>query len=468
MIDIANILLDEDGCIRSWNARAQRMFGHAGNEILGQPVSRLYADLDEELLQRMIGEARSAGGNDWRSACQRKEGFRFASHSLITPLGDAAQPGGHSLVVREIEEPQGGAGRGAGTAAQLEAIFRSAMDAIVTVDESQTVVMFNAAAERIFGCPATEVIGAPLERFIPERFRATHRSHIEQFGRTGTTTRMMSGAVLYGLRASGEEFPLDASISQVTVAGERLYTVILRDVSERERAQEALEDSYREFRELAGMMNEAREAERTRIARELHDELAQLLTALKMDVSWLTARLPADQQSLAARGEKMKTLVDATVASVRRISTDLRPVMLDDLGLLPSIEHLLHSLSERAGVVVSLDAPAGGCEFPEPLATSIYRMVQEALTNVARHARATEVRMVCGVENGILRLRVADNGVGLPATPPARRSFGLMGIRERAQTLGGAARIESPATGGTVVEITIPMAPFAGGEAELT
>src|SRR4029077_12877591 len=153
----------------------------------------------------------------------------------------------------------------------------------------------------------------------------------------------------------GEEFPIDASISQVRIGDRKLYTVILRDVSERRRAEEALERSYGELRELSRIMNEVREAERTRVARELHDELAQWLTALKMDVAWLAARLPAGQHSLIERTERMKGVVDTTVASIRRIAADLRPMMLDDLGLAPSIENLLSSLAERANIAVRLD-----------------------------------------------------------------------------------------------------------------
>ena len=344
-------------------------------------------------------------------------------------------------------------------------VLRSAMDAIITVDESETVILFNAAAELIFGWPAATAIGGPLERFIPERFRAAHHVHIRRFGETGTTTRLMGPRqTLFGLRASGEEFPIDASISQVTMDGRKLYTVILRDVSRRKAAEEALQRSHEELREMSAVMNEVREAERTRIARELHDELAQWLTAVKMDVAWLAARLPQGEPQLLQRTENMRLLVDTTVAAVRRIAADLRPVMLDDLGMVPAIEHLLHTFSERSGLSVSLDAPADGVPFGDPLATGVYRMVQEALTNVARHAQASKVGVTVKVNGGMLLVDVQDNGRGLGAAPHGK-SFGLLGIRERAQTLGGSARIYSPETGGTIVEISIPVARYRAEDA---
>jgi signal transduction histidine kinase len=270
--------------------------------------------------------------------------------------------------------------------------------------------------------------------------------------------------VLEGVRANGEVFPIDASISNVTVGGRKFYTVILRDITARQQAAEALKRSNRELREIYEQMHEVREAERTRIARELHDELAQWLTALKMDASWIASRLPADQAPLVAKAQRMKGVVDNTVAAVRRIAADLRPVMLDDLGLIPAIESLLYDLSERTGIVVGLRGDKDGVDLKEPLATAVYRMIQEALTNVARHAAATSVDVEV-MKTESLYIKVQDNGRGLHPDPN-HKSYGLLGIRERARTLGGDARIYSPPGGGTIVEIEIPLQVHAASGAE--
>lgn len=382
---------------------------------------------------------------------------RDANGRALRVLGTITDITGHRQAQQQLHESE----------ARLNAIIGSAMDAIITVDRRQNIVLFNAAAEKIFRCPAHEAIGRPLDRFIPERFRAAHRAHIERFGATGVTMRRMGAELaLYGLRMDGEEFPIDASISQIEVGGEKYLTVILRDITERQRAREALERSHRELRELYAAMHEVREAERTRIARELHDELAQWLTALKMDVSWIASRLPADQARLREKTEKMKGVVDATVAAVRRIAADLRPAMIDDLGLIPAIEHLLHEFSQRSGIVVSFDTAVDGTDFRDPLATAVYRMVQEALTNVARHAAATRVEVRIACEDEKLTVRVRDNGRGIdPAMPRKEKSFGLLGIHERARTLGGEARFYRAAEGGTVVEIVISLHAHRHGEA---
>jgi PAS domain S-box-containing protein len=340
----------------------------------------------------------------------------------------------------------------------LLGIIQSAMDAIITIDAGQRIMLFNAAAEKIFGCPAQEAIGASIDRFIPARFRDAHRQHVEQFGQAGTTVRRMGGnLVLSGLRADGKEFPIEASISYADAEGSRLYTVILRDVTERQRAASELAQSHVRLRDLYEQMHEVREAERTRIARELHDELAQWLTALKMDAAAVSGRLAAEDP-LKPRVERMKKVVDTTVASVRRIAADLRPVMLDDLGVGAAIESLLHDLRDRTGLAVMLQNETGDLMLEEPHATAVYRMVQEALTNVVRHAAATRMEVRISASDGRLNVRVCDDGRGIaPNALSATKSFGVLGIRERARTLGGESTIYSPPEGGTIVEIALPL-----------
>ena len=168
--------------------------------------------------------------------------------------------------------------------ARLRGILESAMDAIITVDEAQRVVLFNAAAEHVFGWKRADAMGASLSEFIPQRFRGTHGQHVASFGATGTSARRMGHArVVAGLRRNGEEFPIEASISQVVEDGHHLFTVVVRDVTERIRGEEALRRSREELNEFTKAANAVREQEKSRIARELHDELGQSLSALKMD-----------------------------------------------------------------------------------------------------------------------------------------------------------------------------------------
>ncbi|AIP33231.1 response regulator [Paraburkholderia xenovorans LB400] len=343
--------------------------------------------------------------------------------------------------------------------ARMMAIIRSSMEAIITIDEQQRIVIFNPMAEQVFGCSAMDAIGAPLARFIPDRFRAAHAQHVAQFGVTGVSDRQMGKQrVLAGLRANGEEFPLEASISQIRDGNIRLYTVMLRDITERVKAERAQRQAREELRELSANLQNIREDEKTRIARELHDDLGQQLTALKMDISSVEQALDgAASGPVREQLQGMRRLIDVTVASVRRIAADLRPVMLDDLGLIPAIEWLATDFTNRYGIDVERDIETGDARFSPAGATALFRIVQEALTNVARHADATLVTLSLRAGDQTFVLRIADNGQGVHrAAEPGTKSFGLLGVRERAHMLGGAVDIHTAHGQGFALTVTIP------------
>jgi len=335
--------------------------------------------------------------------------------------------------------------------ALLAGVLDSAMDAIVTVDEAQRIVLYNQAAEKIFGWPSEQALGQSLQQLMPERYRAGHDAHIRHFSATGTTSRRMGdGTVLYGLRANGEEFPMEASISQLDTGEGRLFTVILRDITERMRAQEELSI-------FAAEAHAIREGEKSRVARELHDELAQSLTALKMDTIWLRDNARAQPEAAVSKLSAMVGMLDTTVAATRRIAADLRPLLLDDLGLAPAIEWLANSFTQRTGVACEVDVDEE-LELQEPYATAVFRIVQESLANVAKHAQASEVSVLVARTPRAVVLEVSDNGRGFSTDAPRKRhSLGLMGLRERAQLLKGTASIESEPGKGTRVQVRIPV-----------
>jgi len=378
-------------------------------------------------------------------------------------LGGAVAISALYLLYREMERRRGDAMRSgamlARSEARLHGIVDSAMDAIITVDESQHVVLFNQAAEAAFGVPRSEAIGAPLDRFIPQRFRGGHAEHVRRFGATGVTSRRMGGSrIVSGLRANGEEFPIDASISQTTESGRHFYTVILRDVTERVRAEKALERSRAEIRDLALAANTVREQEKSRIARELHDELGQALTALKFDVGWVRSQIAAPNSEMDAKLAGMQTVIDGTVAATRRISADLRPLMLDDLGLAAAAEWLVQNFTARTKIACSF-AMEGDLDLQDPYATALFRVLQESLTNVSRHAQAESVDVLIERRGAEAHLRVHDDGRGFAVDAPRRpNSFGLLGLRERATLLGGDVTIRSEPGRGTTVEMRLPLA----------
>jgi PAS domain S-box-containing protein len=366
-----------------------------------------------------------------------------------------------SVILRDITERVRAESLLARSEARLRGILDSAMDAIITVDESQHIVIFNSAAEAMFGCPKDEAVGAPLAWFIPERFRAVHGNHVRTFGQTRTASRRMSALrIVTGLRRNGEEFPIDASISQITERGSQFYTVILRDVTARVQAEIALRRSREELQQLGAIAHQAREQEKSRIARELHDELAQGLTALQMDVAWCKEKLPAGQDSMARKLQRMETLLDTTVSATRRIAADLRPLMLDDLGLVPAVEWLVENFTQRTGVPCELAVSTSDLHLHKLHAAAVFRIIQESLANVAKHARASRAEVAIEEGDGEVMISVRDDGLGFSIDDPRKPdSFGLVGLRERAYLLGGEATIISAPGQGTNVEVRLPLTP---------
>jgi PAS domain S-box-containing protein len=229
------------------------------------------------------------------------------------------------------------------------------------------------------------------------------------------------------------------------------------DITDRKRAEEQLKISEQRLHQLAGYLQTIREEERTRIAREIHDELGQAMTAMKMDLSWLTKRVPEEQAPIHERLKGMIELVSDTITTVRRLATQLRPGILDDLGLPAALEWQAHEFQTRTGIGCDFVAEADVSDLAPERATAIFRICQEALTNVARHAEATQVHIRLWEEQNQLRLEVQDNGRGISTSETAHlRSFGLLGMQERAFLLGGEFQLTGSPTHGTTVTARIP------------
>lgn len=233
---------------------------------------------------------------------------------------------------------------------------------------------------------------------------------------------------------------------------------IQRDVTDRHLAGEQIRASRQQLRALAARLQQVREEERTGIAREIHDELGQALTGLKLDIAWMKHRLPRDHE-LLAQCVSIIQRIDGTLSAVRRIATELRPSVLDQLGLAAAIEWQGQEFGARTGIEVTMDLCADGCTIPDDLGSSAFRIFQESLTNVARHARAKRVVVRLVQTADLLTLEVCDDGIGIP---PERLegtvSLGIIGMRERALACGGELSITGQPDLGTTVLLRVPLA----------
>ena len=232
---------------------------------------------------------------------------------------------------------------------------------------------------------------------------------------------------------------------------------ICLDVTSRQEAEEELKKSQERLRALSARIQSVREEERANISREIHDDLGQLLTGLKLDLAWLLRRLNPDQSEIKKKAQAMGQLIDQTVQTVRRISTELRPRILDDFGLAAALEWQAREFATRTGIACRFRSTVQKLDLKTDLSVAVFRIFQEALTNVARHARATRVGASLKEDSKGLVLTIRDNGRGISQEEIDRpRSLGLVGIRERALILGGTVAIQGKKGKGTSVILHLP------------
>jgi PAS domain S-box-containing protein len=334
-------------------------------------------------------------------------------------------------------------------------------------------LFWSAETFRIFGLePGLETLSHPLfhDMLQPADYSAAE-STIPPEDRSAVQESINRAvAEKIGFEVDHPVIRPDGSLRQIHAVGHPVFgesgevlefVGVLMDVTERRRAEESLRKSHGELRALSERLRTVREEERARIAREMHDEVGQALTALQMDVAWLEKKLPfsasLSRVKLLAKLRSMAELIDATTASVQRIATDLRPGVLDELGLPAAIEWYVREFERRAGIACRIRSNLDGAALDPERATAVFRILQEALTNVARHAGATEVEVNLSADDERLVLEIKDNGRGVSEDRIAEgRSLGLLGMRERALSLGGDVSIRGDPSHGTRVILTLP------------
>jgi PAS domain S-box-containing protein len=380
--------------------------------------------------------------------------------------------------------------------AKLHAIIETAMDAVVQLNEHGIIIDWNTRAEKIFGLKRKEAIGKSLvETVIPEAQHAAYKENAMKFvdGEEGAVRH--SHFEIEAKFRDGQEFPIEVSITTLTDGeGRSEYCVFMHDITDRKKsenalrrarielenrvfertaelvranrrlnaeiaertqAQGALQQSQEMLRQLVAHQDRIRETERKRIAREIHDELGQHLLVLRIDVTML-GRTESEHPKISEKVELILQHIDETMRSVRAIINNLRPSVLD-LGLYAALEWQAEEFQRRSGIICELIAGDEDMELDDSIATVLFRILQEALTNVLRHAKATYVKIELFLEPGCLVMTISDNGIGMQqAKKSEQSSFGLVGIRERLYILGGELYIDS-SNEGTVLTVSVPI-----------
>jgi signal transduction histidine kinase len=261
------------------------------------------------------------------------------------------------------------------------------------------------------------------------------------------------------LKSGATDYVLKTKLSRLNPAVVRA----LREADERaqhRRAEAELRESHQRLRALSIYLQTVREEERTKIAREVHDELGQALTSCKLDLAWIANKLPRELRPLQDKTRALTAHIDSTIQTVRRISTELRPGVLDHLGLVAALEWQANDFQNRTGIRCDVrNNLSAETALEQQLSTTLFRIFQETLTNIIRHAGATRVEVDLRVLDGRITLEVKDNGRGITKAEISNtKSMGLLGMRERASLMGGTFRVRRvPRSGGTKVSVTVPL-----------
>ena len=375
--------------------------------------------------------------------------------------------------------------------------------AIFQLDREGNVASWNAGAQRLKGYESAEIIGKHFSIFYPQEalLNDEPRQILARAVRDGQSecegwrvrkdgSRFWANVVITALRDSNGQLLgfakltrdttenrekaealtkakelLELRVEQRTAVLTRVNHELRTEIAERQRAEQQLTNSRDELRALAARLQKVREEERTYIAREIHDELGQVCTAIKMDLAIIGNKLTNRQSQIRGKVESAMQLVDGMIVTLRRIASELRPTTLDDLGLQAALESHAQEFESRTGIRCSVALPPEPLSLDKDRSTAIFRIFQESLTNVARHAHATSVEARFLHERDRLIFQIVDNGTGFdPEAAKAGKSLGLIGMQERALLLGGEFKTEGKPGTGTTVTLTLPLRPLPATE----
>lgn len=450
------VITDTNGIIEYVNPKFTEISGYTLQEAYGNNPRLLKTGYTTPEEYKEMWDTITSG-NVWRGEFRnrRKNGEVYWEQASISPIKSSTGAITHFVGVKEDVTPQKLAEQALkDSEMKYRRLVENLDEGIWVIDQNSYTTFVNPRLTEIMGYSADEMIGHSLFDFIEkeafqntaaavERRKSGQREHRE----VDILTKLKAPVTI-----SVETYPLFDSDNKYLGA-----VAAITDITERKWAFEEIESSRDLLRKLASSIENVREEERTNIAREIHDELGQNLTGLKMNLSWLAKKL-VDQKKLHDKVLHMSDLVDVTIDEVRRIATELRPGMLDELGLGAAMVWHGKNFAQESGIECRVEIDGSVRELSRQTSTAMFRIFQEALTNVARHAKASSIVTVLNMEDGNLKMEISDDGVGISdASVDDPKSIGLLGMKERALALHGSVLISSGKGSGTKITTLIPV-----------
>lgn len=463
-------LVRGDGTIAFANEQMEQLFGYRHEELIGEDIDMLVperfrgkhardrVDYFSQPRIRPMGSSLDLYG-------RRKDGSEFPVEISLSPL-ETMEGFFVCGTVRDVTERKRAQEALQESEERYRIVAETANDVIITIDESSRIVYANPATEKAFGYAVQELLGQSLTVLMPDSLRFRHVAALKKFIDTGERSVSWEGLELTGLHRSGREFYIEVSFGAMRQAdGTYLFTGIVRDVSERKRAEEALRESeaalrknQKDLQDLAGKLLTAQEAERRRLAREMHDDLTQRLAVLAIEAGKLERKLKSSGGEMAEQLRHMKEHMMKLATDVHAISRQLHPSILDDLGLVDAMDAECTSFSEREGIIVTYEPKNVPEGIPKEVALCLYRITQEGLRNIAKHAHTPEARVSLIGKDGMILLHVEDSGIGFDSAKiRGERGLGLASMEERARLIQADLCVDSQPGKGTMIEVRVPL-----------
>jgi PAS domain S-box-containing protein len=342
-------------------------------------------------------------------------------------------------------------------------IIQSSTDGVVIINARRQIVLVNHKTERIFGYPATHLLEKSLDLLLPACFGSEQRRRVERLAATRLNGRRTK-VELKGMHANGDHIAVSTSVSRFTAQGESFLALILHEAIQHTYLHEGKPPSIKlsELRKWAVYTQQASEIEKRRFSKKLYDDIGQRLSVLKLDLDWLENSLLGTDKSFPARVAQMQGLLDNVISMTKSMASALRPPLLDDFGLLAAVEWMAENFQKKTSISCSVENKGSMTKLGDPIESAIFRVVQESLANIERHAHARNVKIVFLHTLNQLDVMIQDDGIGMKTSSEGKPGcFGLIAMQERIFVLGGTISIQNIRPQGLVIRAAIPINPIS-------
>ncbi|MFT4017745.1 MAG: PAS domain S-box protein [Agriterribacter sp.] len=479
----AVISTDKDLCIVSWNDKAEKIFGWKEEEVRGKPIlSVVKPGYKDEGRAAIVKRVKSTGAWDGEINLEKKDGQKItASLSWSAIWAPNGKIRGSITIARDVtprkqleEQLKRFNAKLGKQVEERKAEIKHVVERLVSSEKKyKQLFENNPLPMMMLSYPELNIIdvneaailqyGFTKEMFLKKNIKDIQvkeelldfKDYIKE-----DVAGYQEAGVWKHHKIDETIISVEIFVHSMIIDGLKAKLVLAHDITQKVETEKKQTEYLEQIRMLTGYLQEVRETERKNIAREIHDELGQQLTVLKMEIAWMIKKLEVNEKNVEVKLTELLDTIDGTMTAVRRICAELRPTVLDDIGLEAAMEWHIKQFQQATGIQVKLLSATEDFHIPADIKTALFRIFQESLTNIARHANASVVQVDLSKKEGFITLMITDNGRGFDmAIADQKRTLGILGMKERSLALGGEYKINSKPGKGTAIRVSIPLMP---------